>query len=138
MAENNIPDNMSDYVEYLQHRFDGENPTGQNLSDLFNEDVSDSNWEKTEAHLNRLHSEDTRSVIEQLMSTPVGRLAMARMSAKAQEYIKDIIEPDAERITMEQRIQLSAVLNVFAEMFSFLGANTDFFERGVMGGQEKA
>ena len=63
---------------------------------------------------------------------------MARMSAKAQEYIEDIIEPDAERITMEQRIQLSAVLNVFAEMFSFLGANTDFFERGVMGGQEKA
>ena len=130
MAENNIPDNMSDYVEYLQHRFDGENPTGQNLSDLFNEDVSDFNWEKTEAHLNRLHSEDTRSVIEQLMSTPVGRLAMARMSAKAQEYIEDAIEPNAERITMEQRIKLSAILNILCEMFAWLGANKDFFEKG--------
>ena len=70
------------------------------------------------------------------MRTPIGRLSMARMSAKAQEYIEDTIEPDAERITMEQRIKLSAILNILGEMFAYLGANKNFFEGEVNDGTE--
>ena len=65
---------MSDYVEYLQRAFAGANKDGQDLSELFNEDVSDSNWKQTELLLNKLEQQDTRSVIEYLMRTPIGRL----------------------------------------------------------------
>lgn len=129
--QDSTPDGeMSDYVEYLQRAFEGSNKDGVNLSELFNEDVSDSNWKQTELLLNKLEQQDTRPVIEYLMRTPIGRLSMARMSAKAQEYIEDTIEPDAERITMEQRIKLSAILNILCEMFAYLGANKNFFEKG--------
>ena len=129
--QDSTPDGeMSDYVEYLQRAFEGSNKDGVNLSELFNEDVSDSNWKQTEIFLSKLEHEDTRSVIEYLMRTPIGRLSMARMSARAQEYIEDAIEPNAERITMEQRIRLSAILNILCEMFAWLGANKDFFEKG--------
>ena len=129
--QDSTPDGeMSDYVEYLQRAFEGYNPTGQDLHELFDEDVSDSNWKKTEALLKKLEQTDSRQVIEYLMRTPIGRLSMARMSARAQEYIEDAIEPNAERITMEQRIKLSAILNILCEMFAWLGANKDFFEKG--------
>ena len=42
---------MSDYVEYLQRAFAGANKDGQDLSELFNEDVSDSKTPILELHI---------------------------------------------------------------------------------------